>query len=193
MKNRLVFALLIAGSLKSMPVFAQRFPISLMNEGGNYDKEIARGWMDTSPEKNKYYEKGTKEELTGDTTVGFIISKEATTAGVGVLLRTIAVDKYRGKRVRMTIYVKTVSVRDTAEGAGMWFLGIWDGAGVLDQKKIIGTTGWKKYSTVVDISPYVFQITYGVFLHGTGRIFFKKIAFDIVDNTVPVTAVEQAH
>lgn len=190
LKNNFLVLLLF---LLQATAFAQRFPISVMNEGGSFDKEIAQGWMDVSPEKNKYDMHITHEETSGDTMVGFIKSKETTTGGAGAMLRTIAVDKYRGKRVRMTAWAKTSSVRDTVNGSGLWFLGIWEGAGVRDKTIISGTTEWKKYSMVVDMSPYVYQVTYGVFLYGTGEIRFKKIALEIVDKSVQVTAREEAH
>jgi hypothetical protein len=187
-KSSIFFLLILNGN-----AWAQ-FPISLINNGGSFDKEIAQGWMDVSIEKDKYEMKGTNEQNAGDTTVGYVKSKESTADGAGALLRAIAVDNYRGKRVRMSAFVKTTNVHDSIKGgAGLWFLGVWDGAGVVDQIHVKGTTGWKKYSIVVDISPYVFEITYGAFLHGAGQMWFKKIHFEIVDKTVPVTASEQSH
>lgn len=119
------------------------------------------------------------------------------TGGFGNLMQSFSAGRYKGKRIRMTGYMKT---KDVADWAGFWLR--IDGYGS-DKKKqlafdnmrdgnknrsITGTNAWKKYDIVLDVSEEATDIVFGALLSGTGQIWFEKIKFDIVDNSVPTTA-----
>ncbi len=158
------------------------------HEGFSYNEKVANGWTTASPQNDKYEIRTTNGDRLGGESVNYIKSKEDHINGTGAVYRCIALEPYRGKRVRMTGWAKTINATDP-EGAGFWFFGTWDGESVLDNAVIKGTTDWTKYSMVINISQYAYMITCGVEIHGTGEIWFRDIRFEVVDNTVPVTAV----
>ena len=116
-------------------------------------------------------------------------SIDAQINGFGGIKQNVTADKYLGKRIRMTGYMKTYNV---IEKAAFWLR--IDQAGskmyVLDNmndRPIKGTTDWKKYEIVLDVPPEALSFAYGAMLHNAGQIWFAKIKFEIVDNTVPLT------
>jgi hypothetical protein len=113
--------------------------------------------------------------------------------GFGTLMQDCLPDKYWGKRVRMSAYVKTQYV---AEWAGLWFridrkdsypLGFDNMKGGKTDRSIKGTTDWKKYEIVLDVPPDAYNLAYGALISGIGQIWFTKINFEIVDDSVPTT------
>ena len=110
--------------------------------------------------------------------------------GFGVLLQNSKPEKYLGKRVRMTGYLKT---KDVADWAGFWFR--VDQANSqqflsfdnMQNRAIKGTTDWKKYEIVLDVPAEASNIAFGALLSGTGQIWVDEVKFEIVDNSVPVT------
>ncbi|CAN5607178.1 hypothetical protein BH11BAC1_BH11BAC1_28430 [soil metagenome] len=156
--------------------------------GFNYVEHVSKGWEPASPQNDKYEIKISNGDRLGDDPVNYIKSKEDIIEGSGAMYRCLALEPYRGKRVRMNVWAKTNAVTKE-EGARFWFLGKWDGENIFDEAVINGTTDWKKYSIVLDISQYAYMTTYGVVLEGNGQIWFKNISFEIVDNTVPVTSI----
>ena len=60
----------------------------------------------------------------------------------------------------------------------------------MHDRPIKGTTDWKKYEIVLDVPNNASNIAFGALLAGTGQIWFANINFEIVDNSVPTTAIE---
>ncbi len=110
--------------------------------------------------------------------------------GFGTLMQTSLPDKYLGKRVRMSGYMK-------AENVDKW-AGFWlrvdkkdnDKSSAFDNmsdRPVKGTTDWKKYEIVLDVSLNAKDIAYGCLLAGTGQVWFDDIQFEVVGKDVPVT------
>jgi len=110
----------------------------------------------------------------------------------GALANYIKIDKYLGKRIRMTGYIRSEKVDGWA---GFW-LRVDDSTShdkrVLSfdnmyDKAIRGTTDWTKYTLVLDVPQNGTTIVYGALLSGKGQIWFDDVKFDLVGNEVPVT------
>jgi hypothetical protein len=110
--------------------------------------------------------------------------------GFGTLMQNSKPDKYLGKRIKMTGYVKTENVKSTA--------GLWLRIDQYNSKKplafdnmfkrpIKGTTAWTKYEIVLDVPNIASNLAYGALLNGTGQLWFDNIKFEVVDETVPIT------
>ncbi len=99
-------------------------------------------------------------------------------------------ENYAGKRVRMTGYMKS---KDVAESAAFWFRIDANGSKEpsnfdnMNNRPIKGTTDWKKYEIVLDVASDASNLAYGALLSGTGQIWFDNITLEIVDNSVPST------
>src|SRR5262245_1735690 len=103
------------------------------------------------------------------------------------LAQPIAADEYRGKRVRLSGWLKTV---DAGEGA-LWMR--IDGEqrllalDIMNDRSVSGTTDWKMYSVVLDVPREARNILLGVLLNGKGQIWADDLAFEVVDRNIAVT------
>jgi len=119
-----------------------------------------------------------------------IKSKDLKIDGFGTLMQQCRPDKYLGKRVRMTGYVKSENV---TSWAGLWLRVDQSGSQQalsfdnMENRPIKGTTGWKKCEIVLNVPTNASLIAFGALLSGTGQIWFDNITFEIVDNSVQTT------
>jgi len=98
---------------------------------------------------------------------------------------------YVGQRVRFSAFVKTFNV---VNWAGL-FMRInsrehddimYDDMGA---RAITGTTNWGKYSVVLDVPEESALIEIGVKLTGRGQVWIDDCTFEVVDKSVPTTAI----
>ncbi len=104
-------------------------------------------------------------------------------------------EKYLGKRVRLTGYLKTENV---SEWSGLWLrVGKKGGDEALafdnmrygkKDRSVKGSTPWTKYEVVLDVPMNASNILYGVMIAGTGEIRWHTCILEVVDDSVPVTA-----
>ena len=96
----------------------------------------------------------------------------------------------RGKRIKLTAYMKSV---DVEESAGMWLRVDAEDSKVplsfdnMYDRPIKGTKDWTKCEIVLDVPREASNIAYGALLSGTGQIWFGELAFEVVSNNVPTT------
>ncbi len=117
-------------------------------------------------------------------------SKEPVSAKFfGTLMQDFRADKYRGKRVRFSAFVKSEGI----EGwAGLWMrVDKGNEGGVafdnMQDRPIKGTTGWQKYEVVLDVPQDATRISFGVLLAGPGTVWLNGVNFEVVGSGVPTT------
>ena len=101
--------------------------------------------------------------------------------------QSIAADEYRGNRVRLSGWLKTVN----AGAASFWMridgeqrqLGFDNMSG----RAVSGTTDWKMYSVVLDVPNDAKNIFLGVLLIGKGQTWADDLMFEVVDRNIVVT------
>ena len=118
-----------------------------------------------------------------------IKSVEKKIKGFGTLMQQIEPNLFLGKRIRMSGYVKTENVK---EFSGLW-LRIDRGSKPvsfdnMQKRPIKGTTEWKKYEIVLDVTNDATRIAYGGLVQGTGQIWFDNLTFEIVDDSIAPTS-----
>jgi hypothetical protein len=114
--------------------------------------------------------------------------------GFGTLMQTIKADNYKGKRVRMSGFLKT---KDVEQWAGLWlrvdnadlsktlaFDNMKDGK---TDRAVRGTTDWQRYNIVLDVPAEADVMSFGALLDGTGQVWFDDLKFETVEETVPTT------
>jgi hypothetical protein len=107
--------------------------------------------------------------------------------GFGTLMQEFKADDYRGKRVRMSAWMKS----ENADSANLWMrldgskrmLG-FDNMG---NRPVKGTTDWKKYEITLDVPDDTVDIAFGVFVEGKGEAWVDDFGFEVVDQHVPLT------
>ena len=123
-----------------------------------------------------------------------IKSSNTKTEGFGTLMQQCSPDKFIGKRVKMSGYLRSDKVVGTA---GLWFRVDVDTIPVSfdnmqvgkENRAISGTTPWKKFELVLDVPANATLLSYGALLSGTGQIGFDNLKFEVVDKTVETTGV----
>jgi len=117
------------------------------------------------------------------------------TGGFGTLMQTFKADAFRGKRVRMSGYVKSREVKDWA---GLWMridgsksdemLGFDN----MQDRPIKGTTDWAKYEIVLDVPEQSGGIAFGILLGGRGQVWMDDLKFEVVGKDVATTGGKAA-
>ena len=82
----------------------------------------------------------------------------------------VKADAYRGKRIRLTGFLKT---RDVAEFSGIW-LRVDGPTSVIafdnmDRREVKGTTDWTRHEINLDVPQAALRIAFGAILSGAGR------------------------
>jgi hypothetical protein len=116
-----------------------------------------------------------------------------TPTGFGSLMQMSKADKFLGKRVRMSAWVR---VENVVGSSGLWLR--VDGQNqdptdplIIDtmrDRPIVGTRNWQRYEIVLDVAKEAHDIAFGAVLWGNGTLWVDEMRFEIVGNDVPVTA-----
>jgi len=125
-------------------------------------------------------------------TSAYIKSRTETPANFGTIVQSFGAEKYTGKRVRMSAFVKADKIE---KWAGLWMR--VDGTGRdevslsfdnMQTRPITGTLDWKKYEIVLDVPTNSKTITFGILLTGPGKAWLDDFSFEVVTEEVPVTS-----
>ena len=151
----------------------------------------ANGWFlaGSAPED---FEAGTDHAVAYDgKSSGYISATVRSSAGFGTLMQMFKADKYLGKRLRLSAYVKTERV----DSCGLWMR--IDGSGKtmlsldnMQNRPIHWTTDWQKIEVVLDVPQNSVDIAFGVLLQGGGRVWIDEVQFDIVNTNIPTTGIQ---
>lgn len=152
--------------------------------------DMPSGWLKAGS-KPKSYEMGI-EQIEGrqGKNVGTIKSIDKNIDGFGTLMQQSKPDKFLGKRIKMTGYLKSENVSDWS---GLWLR--VDQAGSqqslsfdnMQDRAIKGTKDWTKCEIILDVPTNASMLAFGALLSGSGQIWFDNITFEIVDNTLKTT------
>jgi hypothetical protein len=120
---------------------------------------------------------------------GYIKSINEAPTGFGTLMQMCQANEFRGKRVRLSAYVKA---KDIEKWAGVWFridgpenkaLGFDN----MQDRPIKGTNDWKKYEIVLDVPEASVYLAFGILLEGKGQAWIDAIKLEPVSKDVPTT------
>jgi hypothetical protein len=109
--------------------------------------------------------------------------------GSAMLAQSIRADAYRGKRVRLSGYLKTIGVN---EGTAVLFMRV-DGDGVvqmsdyMQNRPLMLTNDWARQEIVLDVPRNAVGVTYGFLLGGSGQAWLDDVAIDVVGDDVAIT------
>src|ERR1051325_6006674 len=113
----------------------------------------------------------------------------ASPRGSAMLAQSIRADAYRGKRIRLSGYLKTIGVN---EGTAVLFMRV-DGEGVvqtsdyMQNRPMMLTTDWTRQEIVLDVPRDAIGFTYGFMLGGSGQAWLDDVQLDVVSDDVPAT------
>lgn len=109
--------------------------------------------------------------------------------GFGTLMQDFAPDGLRGRRVRLSAWLRSDGVRGRC---GLWMR--VDGAGrqtlTMDNmaaRPVSGTTPWGRYDVVLDVAAEAELLAFGILLDGAGSATVEGVALEEVGEEVPTT------
>jgi hypothetical protein len=172
-----------------MKLKAALIATAVMVGGVASSQETPKGWF-AAGSRPKDYRMVLDRTMThngqGSAQLKCISSKPT---GFGTLMQTFKADAYRGKRVRMSGYVRSQNV---ADWAGLWLRidgpgGEMLGFDNMQQRPIKGTVDWKKCEIVLDVPESAQAIAFGMLLTGVGQVWMDDLDFQVVGTDVPTT------
>ena len=152
--------------------------------------DLPKGWFKAGSEPDKYEMGIDKGAGVNKGNAAIIKSDAKKIKGFGTLMQNSQPGKYKGKRVKMSGYMKSENIDGSA---GLWFRVDGKEAGKslafdnMYDRAVKGTTDWKKYEIVLDVPEEATNLAYGALLHGVGTLWFDDIQFEIVEHTVKST------
>ena len=121
----------------------------------------------------------------------YLKSNEPVSDGFGTLMQEFRADKYAGKRLRLSAFVKSDAVQDSA---GLWMRVDKGRDSVafdnMQGRPIKGTIGWQKYEVVLDVPQDATGIFFGVLLGGSGEVWLNSAKLEVVGTDVPTTGAK---
>ena len=111
--------------------------------------------------------------------------------GFGTLMQGFKAEKYLGKRLRFSAYVRAEELDDWA---GLWMRVDGDGPKMLtfdnmENRPIRGTSDWQRYEIVLDVPQESKYISLGILMGGRGRVWISDVQLEPVDADVPSTGL----
>lgn len=124
----------------------------------------------------------------------YVKSIQPAIEGFGGMMQMCSAEKFVGKRLRFSAWMKTENANDG--GAHLWFR--VDGKerkernamlqfDNMDDRPVTGTTEWQQYSVVLDVPADAAALAYGFFVQGTGQAWVSGVKIEEVGSDVPST------
>ena len=112
----------------------------------------------------------------------------ASASAFGSYAQTLPADAYRGKRVRISGYLRSAD----ATSASFW-LRVDGPSGVqgfdnMSNRALTGTRDWTPFAIVLDVPPDARTLHTGLLLSGTGVVWADDLRIDVVDGSVATTS-----
>lgn len=160
---------------------------------------FAEALPDNQMAKWTYRAAGDIYKLTTDDTVKFeqkpALSLQTTQAHqdsskfYAAPFQDVPVDKFRGKRVQYSAFLKT---DDVEASSGLWMKAKSRDTVVafdnMDSRAIKGTRDWKKYSVVLDVPPDADTLSIGFYMAGSGKLWLANPDVETVSKSVKASA-----
>lgn len=156
------------------------------------DHAIAIGW--TSPQSSDYDAAIDHKVVRGGH--GSLMLRSLTAAATDYAARQrVRADSWRGKRIRLTGWVKP----DQARGGGaLWLrLDMANGDYVLDGMLELTPSssrpgsGWVKCELVAEVPQDAIGVSFGLRMRGQGTIWADDLSFDVVSKSTPTNTIER--
>jgi len=170
---------------KSNQIFSITILIKLLlTASGAMCQPQGEGWSIGGSNPNEYDMGVTTKIRHSGKPCAYIKSKHVKLHGYGTYEQASAPGEYLGKSIRMTAWIESKNI--TGKGwAGMWLRVDGDSGKLLStdnmyNRPIKGTEKWKKYEIVLDVPSDAKEMAYGVWLTGSGEVYFTEVNFEIL-------------
>jgi hypothetical protein len=145
------------------------------------------GWFPTGSNPEEF-EMGIDRMVSHAGKAGAYIKSRVDQPAGGTLMQMFRADDYRGKRLRMSAFVRTQEVRI---GAQLWMRIDGENRSLvmdnMDNRPITGSSGWTKHEIVLDVPQDSVMIAFGILLIGRGQAWVDDFMFEEVGKDVATT------
>src|SRR5262245_44715523 len=147
-----------------------------------------KGWLHRGDHPESYEmmaDTSVKHSGTASARIRFIGQQAL---GFGTLMQMLTADDFRGKRLRMSAWMRT----EKADAAQLWMR--MDGPSStlafdnMQNRRVIGTTDWKRYEIILDVPSKTLKIGFGALVVGKGQAWVDDFVVEIVGKDVRTTA-----
>ncbi len=151
--------------------------------------EGIKGWFLAGSAPSKY-EIGVVESAERKGKVGFLKSTKTKIKGdFGTIMQSFVPEEYLGKKLKLSAYIKSEDVKDWA---GMWMRIDGEKGKTLSfdnmqNRPIEGLTTWKQYQIILEVPKESINLSYGVLLSGTGKVWMDSFEFEVVSSNSSTT------
>ncbi|MEO3946374.1 helix-turn-helix domain-containing protein [Gorillibacterium sp. CAU 1737] len=151
-----------------------------------------KGWMLTGTHPSDY-EMGIDMKITHQGKAsGTLRGTKDHAGGFATMMQIIQASRYRGQRLQYSGFLKT---EDVEHMCGLWMRVDGKDQEILQfdnmsNRPVSGTTPWRHYQVVLDVPHHGEAISFGVLLAGKGQVWADSLRFDVVDDKVPTTNLD---
>lgn len=152
-----------------------------------------KGWFLSGSHPHDYEIGVDRSIVHQGSTSGYLKALTPMEAGAfATMMQQFKADKYAGKRMRFSGFVKTENVK---EYCGLWMRVDNRAEDVLqfdnmNDRRIVGSTHWNHYAIVLDVPEESATISIGVLLMGAGEVWLDSLRFEEVELSVPTTNLD---
>ncbi|MCC9642900.1 serine/threonine protein kinase [Rhodopirellula sp. JC740] len=180
----------------NQPEIAKRLEMSQHKRDSPTDSDLERTkstlplhWGGTTYGYRVTIDNDVKHE--GDASASLEALNKERGMGFGTLVQAIRADRYSGKRLKYSGFLKTNDVRD----AGLWMRIDSEERGTVAfdnmvSRRIQGTQDWQQVEIILDVPKDATIITFGAIMSNKGRLWADDLSLDMVDESVPATQPE---
>lgn len=151
-------------------------------------QSLSSGWFEAGSHPADYDTGLDRASAFTGNASGYVRSNKANPQGFGTYMQMFDATEYRGRRLRLSAYVKAEQVKSWA---GLWMRIDRDKTPVafdnMQNRAIKDTQEWTQHAIVLDVDSQATAVAFGVLLAGPGAVWVDDIKFDIVGADVRVT------
>ena len=193
MKEKLIYSVLslLFSFTLIYPTKGQEKKPEPTNTGTAKHGTIVKGWGLGTP--SNCHEPGLDTNVRYEGTTSFYIKSTSVCSseekrGAG-LTQHIMADNYRGKRVRLSGYLKT----NNANQGGLIWVRVYDDQGGLlavanmQSGRVKGTVDWKKSEVVLNVHEKAAHVAFGIHFIGNGQLWVDDLNLEVTAPDVNIT------
>lgn len=157
------------------------FGMAVKARSASTSDDVPKGWLKTGSHPENYEMRIDPANRHQEKASAYIKFTGKKPDGFGTLMQIFKADDYRGKCLQMSAWMKTEGTKAAQlwmrlDGARGEILGFDN----MDNRKVAGTTDWKKYTIILDVPENAFNIAFGVLVGGKGQAWVSDFRFEEV-------------
>ena len=166
--------------------------LAIKKEEVHMDTSV-KGWILSGSNPNNYQMGIDHNIVHGGKASGYLQSRTVIEKDeFATMMQQFKADNYRGKRIKLSCFVKSEEVQ---QFAGMWMRIDNQSGDVLQfdnmsNRPIVGTQEWNYCSIVLNVPKESAIISFGVLLQGKGKVWVDQFAFNEVTDDTETTNLE---